>query len=146
MQYRTVNTQRWKGFLYHPTQLRLDRCSVKHPLPPRQPLRIRPLGVSLVLKGSSVPGISKSHVLFQYFWSNSQKYWLMGLLSWLNGKESACQCRRHRFDSWVGKIPWRRKWLPTPVFLPGEFHGQRSLVGYSPWGHKRVRYNLGTKW
>ena len=41
-----------------------------------------------------------------------------------------------RFDLWVRKIPWRRGWLPTPVFLPGEFHGQRSLVGYSPWGHK----------
>ena len=40
------------------------------------------------------------------------------------------------FDLWVGKIPWRRKWLPTPVFFPGEFHGQRSLVGYSPWGSK----------
>ena len=39
-------------------------------------------------------------------------------------------------DSRVGKIPWRRKWQPTPVFLPGESHGQRSLVGYSPWGHK----------
>ena len=38
--------------------------------------------------------------------------------------------------SMVGKIPWRREWLPTPVFLPGEFHGQRSLVGYSPWSHK----------
>ena len=41
-----------------------------------------------------------------------------------------------QFDPWVGKIPWRREWLPMPVFLPGEFHGQRSLVGYSPWGHK----------
>ena len=41
---------------------------------------------------------------------------------------------RHRFDPWVGKIPWRRAWQPTPVFLPGEFHGQRSLVGYSPKG------------
>ena len=43
------------------------------------------------------------------------------------------QCRRPGFDIWVGKIPWRREWLPTPVFLPGEVHGQRSLVGYSPW-------------
>ena len=45
---------------------------------------------------------------------------------WLSGKESACQCRRHRrrgFDPWVGKIPWRKKWQPTPVFLPGKFHG-----------------------
>ena len=41
-----------------------------------------------------------------------------------------------RFDPWVRKIPQRRKWLPTPVFLPGIFHGQRSLVGYIPGGHK----------
>ena len=40
------------------------------------------------------------------------------------------------FDPWVGKIPWRRKWQPTSVFLPGKSHGRRSLVGYSPWGHK----------
>ena len=39
-------------------------------------------------------------------------------------------------ETWVGKIPWRREGQPTPVFLPGEFHGQRSLAGYSPWGHK----------
>ena len=45
-------------------------------------------------------------------------------------KESACQCRRPRFNPWVGKIPWRRKWQPTPVFLPGEFHRQRTLTGY----------------
>ena len=44
--------------------------------------------------------------------------------------------RRYRFDPWVRKIPWRRAWQPTPVFLPGESHGQRSLVGYSPWGRK----------
>ena len=45
-------------------------------------------------------------------------------------------CRWPGFDPRVGKIPWRRKWQPTPEFLPGEFHGQRTLVGYSPWGHK----------
>ena len=45
------------------------------------------------------------------------------------------QYRRPQFDPWVRKIPWR-KWLSTPVFLPGEFYGQRSLAGYSPWGHK----------
>ena len=43
--------------------------------------------------------------------------------------------------SWVMKIPWRRKWLPTSVFLPGKFHGQRTLVGYSPWGHKESDMN-----
>ena len=55
-----------------------------------------------------------------------------GLPRWLNGKESACQCSRHRrcgFNPWVGKIPWRRKWQPIPVFLPGGSHEQRSLAG-----------------
>ena len=50
-------------------------------------------------------------------------------------KESARQCRTG-CNPWVGKIPWRRKWQPTPVFLPGESHGQRSLAGYSPWGRR----------
>ena len=57
----------------------------------------------------------------------------------LSGYESTCQCRRHGklgFDPWVGKIPWRRKWQPTPVFLLGKSQGQRSLMGYSPWGCK----------
>ena len=53
------------------------------------------------------------------------------------GKELACQCWRcksRRLNPWVRKIPWRRAWQPTPVLLPGESHGQRSLAGYSPWG------------
>ena len=53
-----------------------------------------------------------------------------------DGKSVCLQCRRPRFDPWVGKIPWRRKWHPTPVLLPGKSHGRRSLVGYSPWGRK----------
>ena len=64
---------------------------------------------------------------------------LCTLLASLGGKESNCQyrrCKRCRFDPWVGKIPWSRKWQTTPVFLPGKSHGQRSLAGYSPWGHK----------
>ena len=48
------------------------------------------------------------------------------------------QCRRPGFDAWVGKSPWRREWLSTPVFLPGESHGQRTLVGYSPWHCKEL--------
>ena len=58
-----------------------------------------------------------------------------------SGKESICQCnrlKRHRFDPWARKIPWRRQWQPTPVFLTTEFQGQRSLVGYSLWGHKEL--------
>ena len=53
-----------------------------------------------------------------------------------DGKEICWQWRRCGFDLWFGKIPWRRKQQSTPVFLPGEYHGQRRLVGYSPWGHK----------
>ena len=67
---------------------------------------------------------------------------------WLPMASYACQCRRQKrlgFDPRVGKIPWRRKWQPTPVFLPGESHGQRNLVGYSPWDRKRVRCDLMTK-
>ena len=59
-----------------------------------------------------------------------------GLPRWLSGKEATCQCRRHGFDHCIGKIPWRKKWQPTPVFLPEKSHGQRSLVGYSPWGRE----------
>ena len=68
-----------------------------------------------------------------------------GLPLWLSGKESICQCRKRGFDPWVGKIRWRKKWQPTPAFLPGESHGQRSLAGYSPWRCKRGRHDLATK-
>ena len=55
------------------------------------------------------------------------------------GKETACQCgrcRRYKFSPWVEKIPWSKKWKPTPGFLPGESRGQKSLAGSSPGGHK----------
>ena len=64
---------------------------------------------------------------------------MLGFPGGTSGKEPACQCRRCkncRFNPWVGQIPWRRAWQPTPIFLPGESHGQRSLEGYSPWGHR----------
>ena len=79
--------------------------------------------------------------------SNNRKWWRL----WRNR-----QCKRHRrcrFNPWVGKIPWRRKWQPTPVFLPRKFCGQRSLVGYSPcvaeldmteWAWHRMVY--GDRW
>ena len=66
---------------------------------------------------------------------------LWGFPGGTSGKEPGYQCRRtktHWFDPWVGKIPWRRKWLPTAVFLPGKPHGQRSLISYSPWVHKEL--------
>ena len=75
----------------------------------------------------------------------------MGLPRWCSSKECTCQCRkcgRRQFGPWVWKIPWRKTWQPTPVFSPGEFHGQRSPVGCSPWGCKEstehicYRYNI----
>ena len=57
---------------------------------------------------------------------------------WLRICLQGRRCKRCSFSPWVGKIPWRRKWHPTPVLLPGESHGQRSLAGYSPWGRKEL--------
>ena len=96
-----------------------------------------------------------------WFWLNSRSWWWTRRPACCNScgcrvghdwvtelhwggsshKKPAYQCRRHKrhgFNPWVGKIPWRRKWQPTPVFLPGESHGQRSLVGYSSCS-RRVR-------
>ena len=56
---------------------------------------------------------------------------------WISQWRIHLQCRKPNFDPWVGKIPWRRKWQPTPGLLPGKIHGHRSLKGYSPSGHKR---------
>ena len=73
--------------------------------------------------------LSPSPLLFIHLVS-----FIMSFMGGASGKESTCQCRRHKrwgFNSWVRMIPWRRAWSPTPVFLPGETHGQRRLAGYS---------------
>ena len=72
---------------------------------------------------------------------------LMGFPDGASGKESTCQGRRwkrHGFDPWVRKIPWRKKWQTIPVFLPGESHGQWSVVGYSPWRCKESNMTEAT--
>ena len=69
--------------------------------------------------------------------SSSSKFTVASLLAQML-KSPRLQYRRPGFDPWVGKIPWRRARQPTPVFLPGESHGQRSLVGYSPWHRKEL--------
>ena len=93
---------------------------------------------------------SPSHTLtmclfFFFFWASIRRTWapqcVFLLLSkpWLicfTGIALYLCFYRCGFNPWVRKIPWRREWQSTSVFLPGEFHGQRSLVGYSPWGHK----------
>ena len=67
-------------------------------------------------------------LIFMTYWA-FMTYWTQTVKNLPAMQETWVQCL-------VGKIPWRRKWQPTPVFLPGEFHGQKSLAGYSPWGHK----------
>ena len=103
--------------------------------------------------------VSKSHQVSQYSGgysntkvatNNNMWTWLwkmnlshedhLGIPRWCSGKDPACQCRRYKrlgFDPWVRRIPWSRKWHLTLVFLPGKFHGQRSLAGYSQWGSKQ---------
>ena len=71
--------------------------------------------------------------------------WPISLVNGKGGTDNACQSGRCGFDPWVGMIPWRRKWQPTPVLLPGKSRGQRSLLGYSPWGHRRVGHHLVMK-
>ena len=83
-----------------------------------------------------VHGVTKSWTGlsdFHFHWNKN----LEGFSSGVGSKESTCQCRRCKrcgFNSWVGKISWRRKWQPTPVFLPGESQGWGSLVGCCQWG------------
>ena len=92
-------------------------------------------GTWLMVKESSKWQGSKTRGCFQDW---------RGLPWWLRQERIRLQRWRPTFNPWVGKIPWRRKWLPTPVYLPGEFHGQRSLVDYHRWGHKRVRHDWAT--
>ena len=85
---------------------------------------------------ATVYGMAKS-----WTWLSSYHFHVLGFPGGTSGKDLTCQCRRHkrcRFNPWVGKIPWRRAWQPTPGFLPGESHGQRSLAGYSPLGCKEL--------
>ena len=72
---------------------------------------------------------------FPAFWLKLRLSVVWVLPKWYSSKESTCQCRKHkrcRFDPWVKKVLWSRNWQPAPVFLPEKFHGQGSLVGYSP--------------
>ena len=82
------------------------------------------------------------HPLFQCSTCYNYVYVLDNSVQWLSGKESSCQCSRHGLDPWVGKIPWRRKWQPTPFSLPGKPHGQRSLAMLESMGSQRIRHDL----
>ena len=92
-----------------------------------------------IYSSNNKTSISLSVCLLSELVSRSSTSWeFFALLSprRLSGKESALQCMKCRFNLWVRKILWRRKWLPAPVFLSGESHGQKSLMMYSPRGHR----------
>ena len=122
---------------------RWSPCSLKYQavFHPRASLLATPPGLGLLFLWEHWygplfhAGLSWNIALFGYFLQKSKK----GLPSGVSGKEPACQwrrCERHAFSPWVGKIPWRKAWQPTPVVLPRECPGQRSLSGCSPWGRK----------
>ena len=95
-------------------------------------------GALWILSINPLSGICK---YFLPFYGLPFHLWIVPLERLPSGKESTCQCRRHTrygFNPWVGKIPGNRKWQPVPVFLPGKFHGQRNIVGYSPWGRNEL--------
>ena len=98
--------------------------------------------MGLVSKQGSAPAHQCTQIIL-FLLNCLQSYiiyhqYLLFRLPWqLSGKESSCQYRRHRFNSWVRKIPWRRKQQPSSVFLPGKCLGQRSMVSCSPWGSQR---------
>ena len=95
--------------------------------------------------GSSDHGWCFSQQATTYYWTfyrptiilaTGDESYVWGFSGGTSSEKPTCQSRIYRrrgLDPWVGKIPWRREWLPTLVFLPGEFHGPKSLVGYSPW-------------
>ena len=90
----------------------------------------------VVKSTSSLVRCSGFRLLMGLLWANflPSLSCLWGFPGGTSGKESTYQYRWYSFNPWVQQMPWRRKWQPTPVFLPGESHGQGSLVGYSPWG------------
>ena len=102
------------------------------------------------IPGMGEPGGLPSQGLHRvgHDWSDlaqQQQITLYGLSGCFSGNEFTSQCRRPGFDTWVGKIPWRRKCQPTAIFLPGKSHGQRSLAGYSPWNRRGGGHDLATK-
>ena len=84
---------------------------------------------------AAIYGVAQSQTLLKWLSSSSSNIVVKASLVAQTVK-ICLQWRRLGFDQWVGKILWRREWLPTSVFLPREFHGQRSLEGYSPWGRE----------
>ena len=89
------------------------------------------MGVHLAIIKHSLISVTRCNSLFFFL---HQSIWKMRASLVARTVKNLPAMQIPGFDPWVGKIPWRREWQPTPVFLPGEFHGQRSLAGHSPWG------------
>ena len=82
-----------------------------------------------------------NYIYILFYSHNCDRYSYLGLSMQCSGEAFPCQCKRHKkcgLNPWAGKIPWSKKWQPTLVFLPGKFHGQKALVGYTPWGHNEL--------
>ena len=136
-----TNTTRWSNYI--PIKIKKGKRFEKHV--PRPSINCSPYKQKI---GKKEKEIFKQRVVSSLWGGGMAWHWVLllpprdlGLPRWLGGKESSCQCRRHRsceFSPWVRNIVWRRKWQPTVVFLPGESHGQRSLAGYSPRGCKEL--------
>ena len=94
------------------------------------------------LKNVDCPSLEIEHMCWSFVGRCHPR---VGLPWWPSGEESTCQCRRHWVNPWVGKIPPKNKWQPTPAFWLGKSHGQSSLTGYSAWGCKRAECDLAIK-
>ena len=119
---------RWRGLActFQKTSQKHTGLLAKHCLKSR--LQINDTQVKSELSGTALP----SSLVAEYI-----TYIYISFISWRLRQLGIClQCRIPGFNHWVRKIPWKREWLPTPVFLPVEFHGQRSLAGHSSWGLK----------
>ena len=93
-------------------------------------LYIFSLGLTFEIFINPLSGLLILSLTMSSVWINLDIMWVAVVVK--NLPANARDVKRHRFDPWVRRIPWRRAWQPTPVSLPGESHGQRSLAGYSP--------------
>ena len=123
-----AHSPRWARPPPGPTALKLCECPPMQWCPSRHP---RKWPLSLQISGKQqLPDILSDTTLIYGLFSHTATL-IVGLSRWPRGKKPDCQCRRRRFNPWLGKISWRRKQQPTPVSLPGKSYGQRSLVVYS---------------
>ena len=137
--YNSIANTRQAGTLSTPFWCLCQKLSLS-PLYFNKPLLHKSSERSSLISGpglNSSPPEAKNPGVFVWFSTTLHLYVLFRLPWRLIGRETPAVPEMQQPQVWsLGRIPWRRRWHPTPVFLPGKFHGQRSLAGYSPWGHK----------